>query len=426
MGRQVSFLITLGFMTLLISAQEPASRQERFLEAEYFFLNEDYSDALPVYLQLLNEMPENANLAYRAGACYLNIPGKKNLAVGYLETAVRNMSAKTKEGSVLEIYSPYDALFELATAYRINYMFDKAKESFLRYSETLLSDDRENLDFIKNEIAVCDNARLLMDDPVSFTEENLGSPINTTDSEFNPLISADGKSLAFMTSEKFYDAIMFSRLEEGKWTEPQNITSDLMSDGDFYISCLSSDGRQLFLSRDDNYNSDIFLSSFDGTSWGKPVRLNRNINTKYWESHAFITEDGNTMIFVSDRPGGFGGLDLYISGKTNGDWGEPVNLGPVVNTPFNEDRPFLVNGGSILFFSSQGHKNMGGYDIFRTLLQPNGLWSTPLNIGYPLNNTEDNFFFMPCKDGMSGYYSIFREFAGEGREDIYKITFTEK
>ncbi len=425
MGRLVASMIILFLSPLLVSAQETASRQERFLEAEYFFMNEDYGDALPVYLQLLTELPGNSNLSYRTGVCYLNMPGKKNLAIPYLETAVRKMSAKIKEGSVLEENSPYDALFELATAYRINYMFDKARECFSRYSETLLPDDRGNLDFIRNEIAVCDNAGLLIDNPVSFTEENIGSPFNTADSEFNPLISADGGSFAYMTSEKFYDAIMFSRLEEGKWTPPLNITANLLSDGDSYISCLSSDGRQLLFSKDDDYNSDIFLSSFDGVIWGRPVKLNRNINTKYWESHGYISEDGNQMVFVSDRPGGYGGLDLYISQKVNGDWGAALNLGPVVNTPFNEDRPFLVNN-SILFFSSQGHRNMGGYDIFRATLQPGGLWSVPENIGYPLNDTDDNFFFMPCRDGRSGYYSIFRESGGAGSEDIYRITFTEK
>ena len=125
----------------------------------------------------------------------------------------------------------------------------------------------------------------------------------------------------------------------------------------------------LFLSRDDNYNSDIYSSSFNGDTWSKTVKLNKNINTKYWESHGFISEDGKQLIFASDRPGGFGGLDLYISRKVNGDWGPAVNLGPEINTPFNEDRPFLINNGKNTFFSSQGHENIGGYDIFRSDVQ---------------------------------------------------------
>ena len=301
-------------------AQESKELQEPFLEAEYFLMNEDYSDALALYLQLYEKLPENANLAYCIGVCYLNIPSKKNLSVEYLENATKNMSAKHKEGTINQIAAPYDALFELGKAYRINYRFDKAKESFSKYLATLLPDDHENIDFVKHEIEVCNMAKDLIANPVTFTEENIGEIFNDEKSNFNPLISADGKSFAYMVALKFYDAVMFSRLVNGKWTPPVNITPELQSDGDFYISCLSADGKLLFLSKDDGENSDIYMSSYNGMSWSKTIKLNKNINTKYWESHGFISEDGNQLIFASDRPGGFGGLDLYISLKVNGDW----------------------------------------------------------------------------------------------------------
>jgi hypothetical protein len=161
------------------------------------------------------------------------------------------------------------------------------------------------------------------------------------------------------------------------------MTPELQSDGDMFISCLSTDGKTLFLSKDDNFNSDLYTSTFDGTRWHPNIRLNKNINTKYWESHGFNSDDGNKLIFASDRPGGYGGLDLYLSVKVNGDWGPAINLGPEINTPFNEDRPFLVNNGKSLFFSSQGHVNMGGYDLFRSELQQDGRWTQPVNLGFP-------------------------------------------
>jgi hypothetical protein len=250
----------------------------------------------------------------------------------------------------------------------------------------------------------------------------MGDLFNDDKANFNPLISADGKSFAFMVSLKFYDAIMFTKLVNGKWTAPINITPDIQSDGDFYISCLSSDGNLLFLSKDDDFNSDLYVSSFNGQSWTKAEKLNKNINTKCWESHGFISEDGNILVFASDRPGGFGGLDLYISEKVNGDWGPAVNMGPEINTQFNEDRPFLINKGKTLFFSSQGHINMGGYDIFRSDKQSNGLWNKPANLGYPINTPGDNIFFMPTGDGKSGYYSLVKKSEGFGKEDIYRIT----
>jgi hypothetical protein len=422
MSKRTVCLIVAIIISVSTFAQENKNLQDTFMEAEYFLMNEDYNDALNYYLQLYEKLSDNSNLAYCIGVCYLNIPGKKNLSITYLETAVRNMSAKHKEGTINQTAAPYDALFYLAKAYRINFNFDKAKETFLKYSGTLLPDDRENLDFIKHEIQVCDIARNLISKPVAFSEENIGELFNDEKANFNPLISADGKSFAYMVTLKFYDAIMFSRLIDGKWSAPINITPDLQIDGDVFISCLSSDGKLLFLSKDDNYSSDIYMSSFDGIKWSQCVKLNKNINTKYWESHGFISESGNEIYFASDRPGGFGGLDIYVARKTNVDWGPAVNLGPEINTQFNEDRPFIINKGKTLFFSSQGHENIGGFDIFRSDLQTNNLWSKPQNLGYPINNTDDNIFFMPTGDGKSGYYSIFKESGGFGKEDIYRIT----
>lgn len=423
MSKRIVSLIVTAILTIQLFAQDVKNLQEIFLEAEYFFMYEDYSDALPYYLQLSEKMPDNANLSFRIGVCYLNISGKKNLSISYLETASKKMSAKHKEGTINQVTAPYDALFELGNAYRINYQFDKAKEAYSRYKETLLPDDTENINFIDHEIKVCDNAKVLIAKPVEFTSENIGPLFNDEKSNFNPVISADGKSFAYMVSLKFYDAVMFSRLVNGKWTSPINITPDLQSDGDLYISCLSADGNTLFLSKDDKYNSDIFSSTYDGIKWSVATKLNKNINTKYWESHGFMSEDGNYLVFASDRPGGIGGLDIYISKKENGDWGPAVNLGPQINTPFNEDRPFLINNAKTLFFCSQNHDNIGGYDIFRSDIQTNGLWNKPQNLGYPLNTPDDNTFFMPVGNGKSGYISIYKETDGFGKEDIYKITF---
>jgi len=420
--RILGFLVMMAFL-VPVTAQDQTAMEDMFLEAEYFFMKEDYQDALINYLQLHDKMPDHQNIDYRIGVCYLNIPGKKNLSVEYLEAASKNISARHKEGTLSQVSAPYEAFYELGKAYRINYMFDKAKDSFNKYLGTLLPDDRENVSFVNHEIAVCDMARELMSKPVSFTDENIGEIFNDEKANFNPLISADGKSFAFMVSLKFYDAVMFSKLINGKWTPPLNITPELQSDGDFYISCLSADGKQLFLARDDNFNSDIYVSSYNGSGWSKVVKLNKNINTKYWESHGFVSESGNQLIFASDRPGGFGGLDLYISNKVNGEWGPAVNLGPEINTEFNEDRPFLINQGKTLFFSSQGHENIGGYDLFRSDLQSNGLWNKPANLGYPVNTPDDNLFFMPTGDGKTGYYSVYKESGGFGKEDIYKVTF---
>ena len=170
MSKRLVCLLISVVLSLSLCAQENDSLQPAFLEAEYFLMNEDYADALNGYLQIYEKMPDNANIAYCIGVCYLNINGKKNLAVSYLEAASKNMSAMHKEGTLNEVTAPYDALFYLATAYRINYKFDKARETLIKYSGTLLPDDNENLDFINHEIEVCDMAKKLIAKPVSYSE----------------------------------------------------------------------------------------------------------------------------------------------------------------------------------------------------------------------------------------------------------------
>jgi hypothetical protein len=423
MSKRIAALFIMLLLPLNLFPQEIKSLQDTFLESEYFFLNSDYADALPGYLNIYQKMPENANIAYRIGVCYLNITGSKNLATGYLESAAGKVSSRHKEGTVSQVTAPYDAIYQLGVAYRINYQFDKARDAFKRYRETLLQDDAENLNFVDHEIMTCDNAKRLIEKPVDFTIENMGPLFNDEKENFNPLISGDGKSFVFMSSMKFYDAVMYSKLVDGKWISPVNITPDLQVDGSIYVSCLSFDGRTLLLSVSDTYNSDIFSSTFNGTKWSKAVRLNKNINTKYWESHGYISDDGNSLVFASDRPGGFGGLDIYISKKENGDWGAAVNIGPEINTSLNEDRPFLINNSKTLFFASQDHESMGGYDIFRSERKSNGLWDKPENLGYPLNTPDDNIFFMPVANGKSGFIAIYREGEGYGKQDIYRITF---
>jgi tetratricopeptide (TPR) repeat protein len=414
-------ILTIGYTA---RSQDNTRLQEAFYEAEYFLMRGDYSDALPYYQGIYAAMPDNASIAFRLGLCYLNIEGSKNMSIEYLEKASQQVTAKYREGSLRQTEAPYEAIFFLGDAYRINYMFEKAREAYSRYRETLLQSDIENLMFVDQQIATCINAPALMATPVKFTVESIDHIINDGNNNFFPVFSGDGKSIAYMTSMKFYDAIMFSRMVRNEWTPPVNITPELQSDGDHYVSFLSATGDMMLLSKDDNLNSDIWMSRYDGSRWEPAQKLKKEINTKYWEAHGFITEDGSTMIFSSDRPGGFGGLDLYTSKLgQDGEWGKPVNMGPEINTPYNDDRPFLIKNGTILFFASQGHTNMGGYDIFRSDMQYNGLWSKPVNLGYPLNNPDDNIFFFPTDGGKSGYMSLSGREEGAGKADIYRIRF---
>lgn len=430
MSRKIISVAILAVMALTAAeAQDMRKLQETFIEAEYFLLYEEYNDALIYYLELHEALPDNYNLAYRIGICYLNIPGRKAMAIEYLEKAAKNSRASYREGSINQRTAPYEAIFFLGEAYHVTYQFDKAREAFMKYREVLLPDDTENILFVDHQIEVCDFAKELIASPVQFTEENIGPLFNDERPNYNPVISADGNTFAYMVSLKFYDAIMVSRKGDGddNWSPPVNIIPEVQIDGNITISSLSADGNRIFITKSDNFESDIYTSTFDGFQWSPAVKLNRNINTRNWESHGFITEDGNYLIFASDRPGGFGGLDLYISRWENNDWGPAVNLGTEINTPFNEDRPFLINDGITLFFSSQGHYNIGGYDVFRSDRQPNGLWGKPENLGYPVNTPDDDTFFMPVENGQKGYVSWLRPGSETfGGRDIYLIRFTNR
>jgi len=411
------FCMILMVHALSLSAQSRSDLREMFVSAEGDLLYEDYPEALPKYLSLLQIYPENYNLYFRVGQCYLNTPGEKEEAIPYLEAAVRNISPGHHPGKLRETGAPYDALYFLANAYRIANNFDRALETY----ELFLKDvDTEKYDtaLVRFQMQSCENARIMMRKPVFVVDKNLGNPVNERFSEYNPVISADEKTLLFTRELQFYDAIFWSRKTDGGWTEPVNLTPQLGVDQDYYTSSLAPDGKTLLMYRVDTWDGNIYMSRLEGDTWSKVEKLNGNVNTKYWESHATMSSDGKKLFFTSNRKESLGGLDIFVSVRdSSGNWGPAENLGPEINTVYNEETPFLANNDRTLFFSSRGHFNMGGYDIFRSDIDKNGMWSKPVNVGYPLNTTDDDLFFNPVGKGDRGYYGRFDD-DGNGRMDI--------
>ncbi len=418
----ISFLFLISGLTAVFPQQNltRAAIKQKFVEGNSFFLFEEYSDALPYYLDLHKIYPDNNNLNYRIGICYLNIPGQKDLSIPYLEKAIKDISPKYRENSIKEVHAPLDAYFYLGDAYRINNKLDKAIEAYTYFLEHL---DPKKYDkkVVEDQIQACKNAKKLEAQPMYLSEKDVGKPINSRFSDYRPAVSGDESSLAFTRKLPFYDAVFFTKKENGIWTPPINLTPELGIDQDFYSASLSYDGKTLFLYKNDQYDGNIYISKYDGQKWSKVIRLNDHINTKYWESHASVTKDGKTLYFTSNRKGGFGGLDIYVSKlDSTGDWGPAVNLGPIINSSYNEETPFISEDGKTLFFSSRGHYNMGGYDIFYSNLLDNGEWSPPLNMGYPINTTDDDVFYQPVGEGYYAYMSKFST-QGLGDMDIFRI-----
>lgn len=415
----ILLVLSLSFIT---KAQEPSEPiKETFTDAEFFMAREEYIDAVGEYLKLYKRGYDNAYFNYRIGVCYLNIPGSKHLSIDYLEKAKTNTVERISEGTLAQTHAPNDVFIFLGNAYRVNNQLQKAIDTYNHYKLTFNKKENiVNIQYVDQQITSCMNALQLMADPVNIEETNVGPPINNASDNFRPAISGNRQRIAFMNSLAFYDAVYVSENINGKWSRPENITPQIQSDGDQYVTSLSFDGNTMLLARDDKFDSDILISYFKDGVWTKSSALPKPINSKYWESHGSFSPDGNTIYFTSNRPGGVGEMDIFYSTKgVSGEWSEPVSLGSAVNSPLNEDYPFVSPEGNRLYFSSQGHYNIGGYDIFYSDRQPDGSWSAPVNIGYPVSTPDDDLFYCPIDTNQGVYYRYTS--TGYGRQDIYGI-----
>ncbi len=393
-----------------------------FSDAEFFLMEESYPDALVEYQKLYTRgYADNANINYRIGICYLGIPGEKYKSIPYLVKATQNTTTRYKEGIFGESKAPIDVFLYLGNAYRIVNELDWAIDAYNKYKELLGDKDAEMTAYADQQITACNNARTAMETPIYFIREHTGEKINGASSDFNPVVSLDEQTMIYLTRLKFYNAINMTTKVNGEWSEPVNITPQIQSDGDQYVNSLSPDGKEMYLNKEDNFNSDIYFSRFVDNQWIPSKPLGKQINTKYWESHGGISPDGKELLLTSNRKDSYGGMDIYISTQNeNGEWSEPVNLGNTVNTELNEDNPFFSSDGKRIYFSSQGHYNIGGYDLFYAQRQADGSWGKPVNLGYPLNTTDDDLFFMPLGNGNLAYQAIFDD-ENIGSRDIYRF-----
>ena len=404
-----------------IYSQEKSELKEIFVEAESYFLFEEYNEALPLYLQLNEKQPSNDNINYRIGICYLNIPYEKSKSISFLEKAIKNITNDYKEGSFKETKAPQDVYFYLGNAYRINDNLDKALYNYNKFLK-LLDEEIYDIDLVKEQIKACENAKKLIKSPIYLKSINLGNKINTRFADINPVVSHNESVMIFTSKLQFYDAVFFSKKIDGEWSFPINLMFDFGVDGDCLPTSISNDGTELYIYRNDGFIGNIYVSYYVDEKWTPIKKLNENINTKYWESHACISSDGKTLYFTSNRKEGYGGLDIYISerNEVTDEWGPAKNIGPVINTRYNDNTPFITDDGKTLYFSSYGHHNMGGYDIFYSTKLDNNKWSAPLNMRYPINSTDDDLFFVPVQNGIYAYYSKF-EPEGYGKKDIYRL-----
>jgi len=387
--------------------------------------------------RLLQINSESSNYNYRKGFLMIAIRKDYQGAIPYLRKAILDLDPNYDMYSHKETSAPTDALFHLATAYHLNEEIDVAIEQYKKFIE-VSKKKSELIPVSELRIKQCEEAKRQMANPVNVYLTNMGDKINTEHPEYSPVISLDGSALYFTSrrpwskgeTDEFKDPrinqypedVYVSYLDfDSTWTDPVRLEFCKPRQNEATVA-ISSDERKIYLYEDSTGNGDIYYTDFYHAKFQDIEFLKtKDINTKYWETHAMMSHDKKRLYFVSDRPGGFGGRDIYyVDADGNGGWGKPVNMGPEINSEDDEDSPFISVDNKTLYFATNGDRSIGGFDIMRTELMDDGTWKEATNLGYPFNSTNDDIFYTTTVDGRKGYMTSFRG-DGQGEKDIYEI-----
>ena len=413
-------MLRLYSLLLLILLSVPALAQspKKLLKMGDKELKDGYvNQAISYYQQADSIVPGNILINLRLGAAYLE-SDLKHRALPYLEKAY-----------ALDPYVDVNIEYMMGLAHQYNYHFGDARKHYTKYQGI----NRQAEPYIKQRLQECQVGDSLIMSPQPVDIINLGSVVNSSAHDYTPVISADETVLVFTSRRKgstggevtkdnqYFEDIYIASKNGDDWSKPKGISKNVNHEFHDAATALSPDGKQLFLYKESN-GGDLYLSSAKGNDWTEAEPLPSPINSEHWETSGSITADGKRFYFASNRPGGLGGLDLYYCDKlADGKWGEAVNVGAPINTPHDEDSPFIHADGETLYFSSNGHKGLGEFDIFYSELKGKS-WQQPINMGYPINTPDNDVSFVISGDKYHAYFSSIREF-GEGRADIYSVTF---
>lgn len=347
----------------------------------------NYFEAIKQYEKLLEVEPNNIDYNLNMGLCYLRTNVDPKEALNYLLRVARDPKCPTY------VYT------ELATAH----MFHLEYEEALRNLEKFESEGgvkRKNQDDFNRLVANCNAALDLIKYPVDVTFKNLGPEVNSEYPDYHPFITEDGKTILYTTRRKirpgskpefdgYFPSDIFQTSFKGdEWSMGKKLGDRINTIYDEQSVGITQTGDSMFFYIDHVEDfGDIYTSVRKNGIYTNPVKLNSDVNSVAIESACSISKDGGILIFSSNRDGGYGGLDIWMIYKyESGLWGEPINLGPEINSPFDEDFPTLSLDGSTLYFSSDGHPGMGSFDLyFSTWDSQSRVWTKPQNLGYPIN-----------------------------------------
>jgi len=430
----IFFLILTSFTLVTYSQTNDNNFKKQYFKAEEHIDLEQYNDAATIFTELIKTNPENANLKFKLGFCLMNASIENKDAINYLQEAVKSVSLEYNYNDYKETSSPIETYFYLAKSLHFDYRFDDAITFFEKFKGYLTDNDAILKKQIDKEIEECNNGKYLIKYPVEMNITNLGGNVNSELDDHSPIFTADESTLIYTSKRKSEinntihedgqyceNIYICHKKDDGNWSEPKSISSNINTNKNIASISLSVDGQEAFLYEDDKGDGNIYVTHLKGDEWTVPEKLPETINSKAKESHASISSDGSTLYFSSNRKGGFGGSDIYMVKRLpNGEWGQAINLGPEINTEYDEESPFIHPDNVTLFFSSKGHNNMGGFDIFFSMNEGEG-WMETTNMGYPINTTGDDIFYSPTPDGKRAYYSS-KQKEGFGGSDIYLIS----
>ena len=393
-------------------------------DAALFYKTGNFYDALPLFEILAEQKPNNQEYQLKIGICHLNLNQTPEKAIEYIKRVADNSTKTT------------NVHYYLGRAYALNYRFKKAIETY-NVAKVLNTTEYYYKQQIPHLIEQCNNGIQLVKDSLNVEIINLGTPVNSSGNEYSPSINVAENELIFTyRGEKslggrlsntnqpkengnFNEDIYSTKFSNNIWSVPESISDSINTIMDEASISIAESENKLYLFKDTKTaKGDIFESVKEGEEWSEPKRL--SFNSNYWEGHASLASDGKKIIFSSNRPYGKGGKDLYSADlQEDGSWGNVKNLGPTINTIYDEDAPFLHLDGALLSFSSKGHTSMGGYDIFESKILGDTAYSEPLNLGYPINTSANDIFYTVLPND-NVYYSSARK-GGYGQNDIYLI-----
>ncbi|WP_231459471.1 OmpA family protein [Pedobacter sp. Leaf132] len=412
------FLLLFSSFSAFCFAQNSSNRkaQSFFEKAGPYIDKNDYASAEGVLKSATEADPLFQN-------AYFLLAAVNKLQRKYAESKLSYQKAIKINSKVAP-----EVIYNLAEVEFATQEFDKAKQHFFEF--LALDGSSARAGKAKKYLLDCDFAALAIKKPVSYSPINLGEGVNTTDSEYFPALTADGETLIFTRQVNGNEDFYSSQFKNNSWNLATPLSTRInttkYNEG---AQTISPDGKYLFFTgcnRPDGLGRcDIYVSHREGKDWGEPYNIGKPVNSEYWESQPAISPDGRTLYFISNRPGGSGGYDIWKSTITDdAKWGPAINLGPEINTANDENTPFLHADGKTLYFSSDGWPGFGNKDIYYNRMDDAGKFKQPVNLGYPMNSFEDESGLIVSADGNFGMFSSNLK-NGFGGQDIYSFGIPE-